>query len=58
MNCDGFSVRGVVEMDLDAGIIYNKTTGEKFDTQPFPEFIQKIIAAGGLVESVRLGYIG
>ena len=47
-----------VEMDLDAGIIYNKTTGEKYETQPFPEFIQKIITAGGLVESVRLGYIG
>ena len=47
----------VVEADLDNGIIYNRTTGESFTTQPFPEFIQKIIANGGLVESIRVGDI-
>ena len=46
-----------VEADLDAGIIYNKTTGESFKTKPFPEFIQKIIQNGGLVESIRRGDI-
>ena len=46
-----------VEADLDAGIIYNRTTGESFKTKPFPEFIQKIIACGGLVESIRRGDI-
>ena len=46
-----------VEADLDAGVIYNRTTGERFETQPFPEFIQKIIANGGLVESIRKGAI-
>ena len=46
-----------VEADLDAGIIYNRTTGEQFKTQPFPEFIQKIITNGGLVESIRNGSI-
>ena len=46
-----------VEADLDNGIIYNRTTGESFTTQPFPEFIQKIIANGGLVESIRVGDI-
>ena len=46
-----------VEADLDRGIIYNRTTGESFKTKPFPEFIQKIITAGGLVESIRQGYI-
>ena len=46
-----------VEADLDNGIIYDKTTGAKFDTKPFPEFIQKIIQNGGLVESVRRGDI-
>ena len=47
----------VVEVDLDLGVIYNKTTGEKFETKPFPEFIQKIITAGGLVESIKKGYL-
>lgn len=46
-----------IEADLDAGIIYNRTTGEQFATQPFPAFIQTIIANGGLVESIRKGAI-
>ena len=46
-----------VEADLDNGIIYNRTTGKSFETKPFPEFIQKIIANGGLVESIRRGDI-
>ena len=46
-----------VEADLDNGIIYNRTTGESFTTKPFPEFIQKIIAGGGLIETVRRGDI-
>jgi 3-isopropylmalate/(R)-2-methylmalate dehydratase small subunit len=46
-----------VEADLDAGIIYNRTTGKSFKTQPFPEFIQKIITSGGLVEAIKAGVI-
>lgn len=46
-----------VEADLDNGVIYNRTTGESFETKPFPEFIQKIITAGGLIESIKSGYI-
>ena len=47
----------LVEADLDAGVIYDRTTGKEFSTQPFPEFIQKIITNGGLVESIRKGAI-
>lgn len=47
----------VVEADLDNGVIYNKTTGEEFKTEAFPEFIQNIINGGGLVESVKKGLI-
>lgn len=47
-----------VEADLDAGIIYNRTTGAQYKTQPFPAFIQTIIQNGGLVESIRKGAIG
>ena len=46
-----------IEADLDNGVIYNRTTGESFKTNPFPEFIQKIIANGGLIESIRSGEI-
>ena len=46
-----------VSVDVDSGEIVNLTTGERFKTQPFPEFIQKIITAGGLVEAIRSGDI-
>ncbi len=46
-----------VEADLDNGVIYNRTTGEQFATKPFPEFIQQLITAGGLVESIKKGII-
>ena len=38
-----------VEADFDTGIIKDLTTGETFTAKPFPEFIKKIIDAGGLV---------
>ena len=44
-----------VEADLDNGIIYNRTTGKSFKTQPFPAFIQKIIENGGLIETIKKG---
>lgn len=46
-----------VEADLDSGIILDKTTGESFKTEPFPDFIQQIISNGGLVESIKKGVI-
>ena len=46
-----------VEVDADNGIIFDKTTGAKYVTQPFPEFIQKIIKNGGLVNSIKNGDI-
>ena len=54
---DGIGDSDQVEADLDNGVIYNRTTGASFKTQPFPEFIQRIIAAGGLVEAVKEGQI-
>ena len=38
-----------VEVDFDSGKIYNRTKGTEFQGQPFPEFMQKLIVAGGLV---------
>lgn len=53
----GISEGDAVEADLDNGVIYNRTTGAEFKTKPFPEFVQKIITAGGLVESIKAGII-
>lgn len=41
-----------VEVDFDTGVIIDKTTGESFTSQPFPEFMQKIITAGGLLNYI------
>ena len=54
---DGISEGDTVEADLDNGIIYNRTTGKSFKTQPFPAFIQEIITNGGLVSSIQKGAI-
>ena len=44
-----------VEADVDAGRITDLTTGQCFDTAPFPPFIQKMIENGGLVASIQKG---
>ncbi len=54
---DNISEGDRVEVDVDNGVIYNRTTGKEFKTAPFPEFIQKIITTGGLVESIKAGII-
>lgn len=54
---DGISDGDIAEVDLDTGIITNKTTGKTFKAEPFPEFIQNIITAGGLVEAAKKGII-
>ena len=54
---DGIADGDKIEADLDNGIIYNRTTGKSFTTQPFPAFIQQIIENGGLVESIKKGAI-
>ena len=46
-----------LEVDMDEGVIYDKTTGKRFETAPFPAFIQTIIQNGGLIESIRCGAI-
>ncbi len=54
---DGISDGDKVKADLNAGVIYNLTTGKSFAVTPFPEFIQKIIENGGLVESIKKGVL-
>ena len=41
-----------VKVDFDTGVITDETTGETFQAQPFPPFIQNIIKAGGLMNSI------
>lgn len=41
-----------VQVDLASGVIKNLTKDEAYKAQPFPEFMQQLIAAGGLMNYV------
>ena len=43
----------MVSIDFDTGVITDETTGRTFQAAPFPPFIQKIIADGGLMKSIK-----
>ena len=40
-------------VDFDSGMIYNKTKGTEYKGQVFPEFMQKIISNGGLINYIN-----
>lgn len=42
-----------VKVDFDSGVITDVTTGETFQGQAFPPFMQKIIACEGLVNYIN-----
>lgn len=42
----------VLEVDLASGVITNVTKGIKFQAEPFPPFMQRIIDAGGLIGDI------
>ena len=42
-----------VEVDFDSGVITNVTKGTSFKGQAFPPFMQKIIAAEGLINYIN-----
>ena len=49
----GIEAGDEVEVDFDNGMIYNKTKGTEFKGQAFPEFMQKIIKAEGLIPYIN-----
>ena len=42
-----------LSIDFDSGIIYDKTTEKKYQSQASPPFIQKVIEKGGLLASLK-----
>ncbi len=51
---EGISAGDELEIDTDTGVIVNKTTGKSYQAQPIPPFMQELIAAGGLMEYVKV----
>ncbi len=50
---EGVSGNDLLEVDLARGEIRNLTRGTAFTAEPYPEFIGRLIAAGGLLEYAR-----
>ena len=50
---DAIATGDLVSVDFDTGLITDETTGATFQAEPFPPFIQEIIAAGGLMNSIK-----
>ncbi|AEC01555.1 3-isopropylmalate dehydratase small subunit [Parasphaerochaeta coccoides] len=51
--CAGITAGDDVEVDFDKGTITNLTTGASWNAEPFPPFMQNLIAAGGLAAYMK-----
>ena len=49
----GITAGNEIEVDLTAGVVTNKSSGQTFSVEPLPPFVLEIVAAGGLVPWVR-----
>lgn len=52
---EAISAGDTVSVNFDTGVITDESTGRTFQAEPFPPFIQDIIKAGGLMNSIREG---
>lgn len=52
---DGIEAGDEVAVDFDSGVISNITKDTSWQAEPFPEFMQEIIKADGLISYIRKG---
>ncbi len=50
---EGIATGDELEIDLDQGVIINRTRNRTYRAQPVPPFMQKLLQAGGLMPYVR-----
>ncbi|MFC1593086.1 3-isopropylmalate dehydratase small subunit [Candidatus Omnitrophota bacterium] len=50
---DNTEIGDLLEVDLSTGKIRNISQGLEFTAKPYPDFMAKIISAGGLIEHTR-----
>ncbi len=50
---DGISAGDILKVDTETGVIVNETTGQTYQTKPYPEFMQELIKAGGLINYIK-----
>ncbi len=52
-DADKIDAGDVLEVDLDKGIVYNKTKNQKLEVKPLPNVMIKILQDGGLAEHFK-----
>ena len=50
---DGAAAGDELEIDLGTGVVRNVTRGAEYQAEAFPEFMQRLIAAGGLINYAK-----
>jgi len=50
---DGAAAGDEMEIDLGTGVVRNVTRGAEYRAEPFPEFMQRLIATGGLINYAK-----
>ncbi|MFQ5586659.1 MAG: 3-isopropylmalate dehydratase small subunit [Thermodesulfobacteriota bacterium] len=50
---DAVSAGDTLEVDIEGGLIVNKTRGEEYQAQPIPPFMRELLGAGGLMAWVK-----
>jgi len=50
---DGTRKGDMLEVDVDTGLIYNITRKKEFKARGVPKFMQELVNAGGLMESIK-----
>ncbi|MDP3042419.1 MAG: 3-isopropylmalate dehydratase small subunit [Candidatus Omnitrophota bacterium] len=53
LDVDKINDGDVIEVDLTSGVIKNITQDKNYKTQAFPEFLQQIVASGGLINYIK-----
>ena len=44
-----------IKVDFDNGVVINETKKKEYKVAPYPEFMQKLISANGLIEYIKKG---
>jgi 3-isopropylmalate/(R)-2-methylmalate dehydratase small subunit len=42
-----------IDVNLESGVIQNRTTGQTFQAEPLDPFVARIVAAGGIINYIR-----
>ncbi len=50
--CEATEMDDILEVDTDEGGVLNVRTGDTYPAKPYPEYVQQIIDAGGLMNAV------